>query len=468
MTLSTHLEEVVKDLQATKDSFADREDDEAFKALLRNLAHQGNIILVCVDSGYTAMAINLYLTSFKRLNITNYIFMGTDAYVCPVLRQYNITCHTYIKGLWREQNSIWGTSEFSKKTHYKTRAILDVLLLGYTVLIVDVDIVFLKNPFPYLNCQQCDIQIQNDMVEGNSGFYLARPSKPSISLHSTAWKLSQQPQSQSNQKLLDRTMEKMERKNEIRVRLLPDNLFPNGVVYFEQGHRMFVGDAPCSMCVIVHNNWILGGAAKELRFKETGLWEVDTQGYYSDPKQKYIIYSNPEDFGVEDTLPKEKQALQAALSIGYLLKRVVILPKFHCHHCDSKACQTPHQKCAFGTFFKVGTFDKQFAGLYRESVFLKHKLVPGAIKNSISPEIIIAPRYKAYNKGNSNVFHPADDRGATATEIVSWLEPFSKYSILKFHSLYKAFLGFDSDESRFDVIKAKLAAAFSSADYRNF
>ena len=49
----------------------------------------------------------------------------------------------------------------------KTDLILKALNLGYTVIIVDVDIIFLKNPIPGLQCDSCDISIQSDSTEVN-------------------------------------------------------------------------------------------------------------------------------------------------------------------------------------------------------------------------------------------------------------------------------------------------------------
>lgn len=55
--------------------------------------------------------------------------------------------------------SNYGSRAFVQKTHIKTHIILDALQLGYTVFILDVDILFFKNPMPYFNCKKCDIQV---------------------------------------------------------------------------------------------------------------------------------------------------------------------------------------------------------------------------------------------------------------------------------------------------------------------
>ena len=56
---------------------------------------------------------------------------------------------------------------------------------------------------------------------------------------------------------------------------------------------MWPDDNPCRECVIVHNNWMVGGDAKVYRFKEHGQWLVDKDGYYSSHDRKYLVYDNP-------------------------------------------------------------------------------------------------------------------------------------------------------------------------------
>ena len=46
------------------------------------------------------------------------------------------------------------------------------------------------------------------------------------------------------------------------------------------------------MTKVVHNNWIVTKSAKIYRFKETGLWSYDHQGYFSNKTNKYLTYNN--------------------------------------------------------------------------------------------------------------------------------------------------------------------------------
>jgi hypothetical protein len=54
--------------------------------------------------------------------------------------------------------------------------------------------------------------------------------------------------------------------------VLEDVQFPCGRLYFEQPRRMFAFERPCSECVVVHNNWIMGTAAKTYRYAACGWY----------------------------------------------------------------------------------------------------------------------------------------------------------------------------------------------------
>ena len=58
--------------------------------------------------------------------------------------------------------SDFGTVGYFHKSNAKTAVVLDILKLGYEVLIIDADVVLFKNPFPYFNCTSCDVHFQMD------------------------------------------------------------------------------------------------------------------------------------------------------------------------------------------------------------------------------------------------------------------------------------------------------------------
>ena len=153
------------------------------------------------------------------------------------------------------------------------------------------------------------------------------------------------------------------------------------------------------------------------------------------------MYQNPTDFGWvnRETLKKERDALITALTIGKLLKRIVIFPKFHCYGCENNACKRSPNHCSFNAHFHVQTFDDHFAGMYRENVFLNHPKVPKAIKTSISPKIRMLKNSSMRNMSTSDFVVVTDDSdNIFASHIKSWFDgtPLGEFSVLNFESLY--------------------------------
>ena len=105
------------------------------------------------------------------------------------------------------------------------------------------------------------------------------------------------------------------------------------------------------------------------------------------------MYDNPKDFGHRITPNKEKSALITAMTLGKILNRIVILPKFHCYPCDElPVCTRITNQCAFHALFHVKSFDSHFAGLYREHGFLKHPKVPVHVTKAVSSKIYMLRR----------------------------------------------------------------------------
>ncbi|ELT93412.1 hypothetical protein CAPTEDRAFT_215597 [Capitella teleta] len=444
------------------------------KEAIRARVIGGAIVLVVVDSGYIEMAINLHRTSFEKLQIDNYLFVGIDHQVCSGLRLHGVVCVTH-EGFMGEKNSDsnWGSTEFMQKTHFKTRVVLQGLQLGFQVLITDVDVVFFKNPFPYFTCSDCDIEISNDISEGNSGFYLARPTSPARTLHASAWEIGKVAGDRiSNQKALNRMLENMQMKNEIKIKFLSKYLFPNGVDYFESGHRYFADSPACSQCVMVHNNWILTKAAKVYRFKETGLWLNDRHQYYSSTDRKYILFANPVNSSYEDIRKLEKNALYSALHLAKLLNRTVILPRFHSY----KPCTFCHDH-PLNSHYSIASFDK-YVGIdnYRENSFLSNPLVPSGVVQSTSPQLHIrtrkvdqlvrAQRYEIDRLEETLMLNPSNlTLGPSRGEVLAFCAPYSHVSVLRFHSLYGVY-EMERGHDMGAAYDALISAAFKRGQYR--
>jgi hypothetical protein len=285
----------------------------------------------------------------------------------------------------------------------------------------------------------------------NSGFFLVRPTKAGIQMFDTVVKMITQKPT-GDQVYVNKALRQMNKKHLIKEQRLDFKLYQDGLIFFKEGHRLFIGENPCEECVIVHNNYIVSVEAKRYRFMEYGLWEVDEDGYYSNQDRKYIQFENPIDFvkqtgfGTDDTKRMELKSLRFALTLGHLLNRTVIMPRFHCTGASGYV-PIPNQMCHFGVHYCIRKFESFFPIIdtYRESVFLNHSLVPASIKTSVSqPFVIDSKVWKIIlNKTESNQKHvssvhvlkPSGDTGVTAAEIKQWFANNTRH-ILVFHFLY--------------------------------
>ena len=155
------------------------------------------------------------------------------------------------------------------------------------------------------------------------------------------------------------------------------------------------------------------------------------------------MYDNPKDFGHITTFDKERSALITAMTLGKILNRIVILPKFHCYPCDEfSVCTRITNHCSFNALFHVKSFDSYFSGRYREHSFLKHPKVPTNITKSVSSKIYIAAKDRRkpaiLEHGDTIWIESKNKKKFTTDEIISWFGqgPLSELAVLNFHSLY--------------------------------
>ena len=159
------------------------------------------------------------------------------------------------------------------------------------------------------------------------------------------------------------------------------------------------------------------------------------------------------------------------------MKRVLILPTFHCGHCQNEACHNIRRQCALSSYLNMQVFDAQFGAHYREHVFLAHPRVPDSVHRLVSRPVLIRSPQVALDPDAArarHVFTPRDPhRGAEPPEVVGWFSagPFARFSVLQFHSLYGAFSGLRHQEAyradpRYQAFARKLTIGLREVNYR--
>lgn len=154
--------------------------------------------------------------------------------------------------------SDFGSIDFVNKANMKTLAVLHVLKCGYNPLLTDVDVVLFKNPFDYLKCETCDIQIQREETsdsakEKNSGFMyfyhlffirFVSNTPRSFSLFNIAWNNYQVHPNLRHQLALSYAIDEM-LTAKLQMKLLPIHQFSPGWYFFEEMHFVNLRDLPC-------------------------------------------------------------------------------------------------------------------------------------------------------------------------------------------------------------------------------
>jgi len=218
-----------------------------------------------------------------------------------------------------------------------------------------------------------DVAPMWDTVCYNAGFIALRPTALARQLYTIIRKLTSETRL-DDQQALNRALRRLKAENAtFSMNVLNRQSFLSGRAYFEMGGRQLPRPDDCDPAkttncpIVVHNNWIVSKNAKIYRFREHLMWLYDGDNrYYSDASRSYLTYMS--------AAGDQVAALKTALAFGHVLKRVVILPTFH--------CGTGAHRCPLNSFIRIRSLDASFNDQFRESSFLRHPKVPDVVKRS--------------------------------------------------------------------------------------
>ncbi|CAB9525924.1 Inherit from opiNOG: Nucleotide-diphospho-sugar transferase [Seminavis robusta] len=179
------------------------------------------------------------------------------------------------KNMTLTDTASWGTESHKTLINAKLFALRDILHCGIDTFLTDVDVVFLKDPWPYLEQQEQDHDIvgQNDTnptykLNLNSGFMYWRDTSQNRNLTQTLIQnmiLDRSDQTQVNELLFDR---------HVPVKILPSIQFPNGNILGQMNDTQLFSQA-----VAVHANWNNHLDDKTQVFKSRNLWFVQEEDH---------------------------------------------------------------------------------------------------------------------------------------------------------------------------------------------
>lgn len=156
--------------------------------------HQKKDVMVAtVDAGYMHFALN-WACSLKRIGVKNLFFHATDDKVFKELVERNMPVVKYFSVLSQEYEKIqqdavvYGSVSYQSLMNTRTSFIAMIVERGYNVLLSDIDIVYLRNPFLHFD-PKYDLQGGAHKAKKiTGGFIYTRATTPSLRIWSTVLK----------------------------------------------------------------------------------------------------------------------------------------------------------------------------------------------------------------------------------------------------------------------------------------
>ncbi|XP_030944659.1 arabinosyltransferase RRA2-like [Quercus lobata] len=211
----------VKGLRTSPAVIPDESVNPRLAKILEKVALQRELIVALANSNVKDM-LEVWFTNIKRVGIPNYLVVALDEEIAKFCESKDVP--VYKRDPDEGIDSVARTGGNHAVSGLKFHILREFLQLGYSVLLSDVDIVYLQNPFHYLY-RDSDVESMtdghnnmtaygyNDVFDEpamgwaryahtmriwvyNSGFFYIRPTIPSIELlDRVASRLSQEPPS---------------------------------------------------------------------------------------------------------------------------------------------------------------------------------------------------------------------------------------------------------------------------------
>ncbi|KAJ9166116.1 hypothetical protein P3X46_020907 [Hevea brasiliensis] len=208
----------VKGLRTNPTVVPDPSVNPRLAKILEDVAVGRELIVALANSNVQSM-LEVWFTNIKRVGIPNYLVVALDDHIVEFCKSNNVP--VYKRDPDKGIDSVARTGGNHAVSGLKFRILREFLQLGYSVLLSDIDIVYLQNPFDYLY-RDSDVESMtdghnnmtaygyNDVFDEpamgwaryahtmriwvyNSGFFYIRPTIPSIELlDRVADRLSQQ------------------------------------------------------------------------------------------------------------------------------------------------------------------------------------------------------------------------------------------------------------------------------------
>lgn len=178
--------------------------------------------------------------------------------------------HCYILNNQKEA-ATYNTGEFKSLTTRKLEVILQNMMLDHEVVWIDNDIVLFENCIEDLRRYNGSFVMQDDIWSPCTGFFLVRSSVFSMRAIRNSIQILNQNTNNKNINDQHAFTNVYKRIIGLIVTLLPQEEYPNGSVYFQQGKT--------AKAKMVHCNYLFTTPEKEQRLKDHGLWDDNEEAF---------------------------------------------------------------------------------------------------------------------------------------------------------------------------------------------
>lgn len=126
--------------------------------LLEKVAINNELVVAVADNNVTA-ALQIWFENIKRTGFTNYMVVALDDDIAAFCKENEVPVHRRDAEISVAQQGMGSSS--SKVSGLKFLILREFLVLGYSILLSDVDIVYLQNPFDHLY-RDCNLESTTD------------------------------------------------------------------------------------------------------------------------------------------------------------------------------------------------------------------------------------------------------------------------------------------------------------------
>ncbi|MQL98019.1 hypothetical protein Taro_030727 [Colocasia esculenta] len=392
-------------------------------------------VLIVTFGNYAFMDFILnWVKHLTDLNVTNLVVGAMDTKLLEALYWKGVPVYDMGSNMMTVDVG-WGSPAFHKMGREKVFLINALLPFGYELLVCDTDMVWLKNPLPYIaRFPKADILTSSDQliptvtddsldiwsqVTGafNIGIFHWRPTEPAKKL-AKEWKdLLLSDDAIWDQNGFNELVHKVygpavKNANDLvytfdgtlKLGILPANIFCSGHTYFVQAQYQQLGLQPYA----VHTTFQYGGTeGKRHRLRE-GMVFYDPPDYYDKPGgflsfkphiPKSLLLEGEHTIETHFTLVNYQiKQIRTALAISSLLNRTLVMPPLWCRldrlwfgHPGALPGTMSRQPflCPLDHVFEVNVMLKDLAEEeygpkidFREYSFLDNPLLPQQVKES--------------------------------------------------------------------------------------